>query len=1072
MSTARILVVEDEAIVARDISMQLARAGYERVGVTARGEDAITLVGELKPDLVLMDIVLAGEMDGIVAATRIRELYTTPVVFITAFADSAVLHRAQAAEAFGYIVKPFEERELQPAIEIALHKHRTEAALRRSEARFRRLFNGVRDAVLLADAETGRILEANDEACRLFGRTRESLVGCHQSELHPRDKADTYRRFFDEHVRGSTAILTDAEIVAAEGRLVPVEINGGLVELGGRSAILGVFRDISARRAAEQAVRDRQARLDAIFRAAPAGIGVVISRVITEVNDHVTRLTGYTREELIGQSTRMLYPSEEEFERVGTKKYGLIREQGTGTLETRWRGKDGRIIDILMSSTPINPGDIGAGVTFTVVDITESRRNKAELAQRNRMLEGLQRISRCMLDSTADADVFMQIADEVAAMLDVHVAAVMLHDPATRTLRLTGLHGIDLPENAPREIPVGNTLSGRVLERGEPVVETNAPGANPTLSPALQPLEAGAYAGVPLVVSGRMAGVLAIAHDGPCPADTLDIARLTAIAAHIASMVERREARAAQLRSETELLAIYDHAPVIICLLDEQARIVRANQMAARFAGREAGELNGAPGGDFISCLSDLDDSRGCGYGPSCATCPLRTTILDTLRTGTPHAQVEITRSVPQPEGARDIHMLLSTARLELDGRRRILVVLDDITDTRRLNEQLMRAQRMESIGTLASGIAHDLNNVLAPIVMSLGMLSESVRDPSGREMIELMQLAANRGADIVRQVLTFARGLGGERVEIQPRHMVQEIARIARETFPRSIEINCDFDRDLATMTGDPTQIQQVLMNLCLNARDAMPRGGQLMIHVANTDEVPSDALPPARNDTGRYVVFTVRDTGSGMTPAVRERIFDPFFTTKPVGKGTGLGLAVTLGIVERHGGSITVASEPGAGTTFQVYMPAASAGEGEEQQPHTEPEIPRGRGETILVVDDEPSVRTVMAGILTKAGFAPLVARDGGEALLRLAECGGAVSLLITDLMMPGMDGLELIPRMRQARAGIPIIAMTGLGDDDVRNSARALGVDRILAKPFSNAALLWSVHELLQSQPAPRT
>lgn len=1072
MSKIRILIVDEEADSARGIACHLERTGYACVGTAARGADAIELAERLRPDLVLMDVELAGPLDGVAAATQIRERLQIPVVFMASAADQDILERARRAEPFGYVVKSFEQRELQPAIEIALHKHRTEAALRRSEERFRRLFHGVRDAVLLADAGTGRIIEANAEAGRLFGCPREALVGRHQSELHPVEKRDMYRSIFKEYVAGSTALLTDAEILMADGRVVPVEINAGLVDLDDRPAVLGAFRDISARRAAEQSARDRQARLDAISRAAPAGIGVVIDRVMTEVNDHVSRMTGYAREELLGQSTRMLYPSDEEFEAVGMRKYGLIRDQGTGTLETRWRCRDGRTIDILMSSTPIVPGDLGSGVTFAAVDITESRRTKAELAQRNRVLEGLQRISGHLLEAGADADVFTPIADEVAAMLDVRYAAVMLHDAPRHLLRIVGLHGFELPAAAPREIPVHGTLSGRVLELGAPVVQAGTDARISMEVPALHTLEARAYAGVPLAVSGRVAGVLAIAHDHVRPAEALQVERLGSIAVHIAGMLERREARAAQLRSETELLAIYDHAPVIVCLLDEQARIIRANQMAARFAGLEPGQLNGAPGGEFISCLGSLENPEGCGFGPRCSSCTMRTTILDTLRTGEPHAQVEVTRTVAHPEGGREIHLLLSTARLDLDGRRRLLVVLDDITETQRLGEQLMRAQRMESIGTLASGIAHDLNNVLAPIVMSLGMLTDMVRDPAAQEMIATMQLAANRGADIVRQVLTFARGLGGERVQIQPRHMVQEIARIARETFPRSIDVHCDFARDLATILGDPTQVQQVLMNLCVNARDAMPRGGQLFIHAANTEIVPEDAMPRPRESGGQFVVFTVRDTGIGMTPAVRERIFDPFFTTKAVGQGTGLGLAVTLGIVERHGGAISLTSEPGAGTTFQVFMPAAQAGDEGEQQPRPEARLPRGRGETILVVDDEPSVRTAMAGMLTKAGFAPVVARDGGEALLRLAECHGPVSLLVTDLMMPGMDGLELIPRIRQARPGIPIIAMTGLGDDDVRTSARALGVDRILAKPFSNAALLWTVSELIESQPAPRT
>ena len=719
MSKTRILVVEDEAIIARDISLQLARTGYERAAVTARGEEAIELAGRLRPDLVLMDIQLAGNMDGIDAATQIRKQFHIPVVFLTAFADETVLQRARQAEPFGYIVKPFEERELQPTIEIALHKHRTEAVLRRGEERFRRLFNGVRDALLLADAETGRVLECNDEACRLFGRAHHALVGMHQTELHPPEKAELYRHHFSVHASADGGLIGEAEILTADGRIIPVEINAGLVEMADRPAVLGVFRDVSGHRAAERAIRDRQARLDAIFRAVPAGIGVVVGTTITELNDHVSRLTGYSRDELLAQPVRLLSASDEPDATLGRAIDEALRSRSTVTLETRWRCKDGRLIDILASFTPTLPDDPSAGVTFSAVDITESKRIKAELARRNRILEGMQRISQIMLSSTSDAEAFQRLAREIAAMLEVRFAAILLHEPGARVMQVAGLHGLPDPDRVPRELPVRHTLAGLVLERGTAVIENDVRSLMGDLDPSVRPSDLKVFAGVPLIASGKVSGVLAVAHDQAPPLDSFLVDQLTSVGSQVASLIERRESRAARLRTETELLAIYDHAPVIICLLDEKANIIRVNQSAARFAGRNPSDLNGASAGEFLSCLGSLDDSRGCGCGPQCATCQLRLTILDTLKTGVSHAQVEIQRSVPHGNGSRPLNMLLSTARIELDGRLRILVVLEDITENRRLTEQLMRAQRMESIGTLASGIAHDLNNVLAPIVTS-----------------------------------------------------------------------------------------------------------------------------------------------------------------------------------------------------------------------------------------------------------------------------------------------------------------------------------------------------------------
>ncbi|MBI3191642.1 MAG: response regulator [Pedosphaera parvula] len=377
----------------------------------------------------------------------------------------------------------------------------------------------------------------------------------------------------------------------------------------------------------------------------------------------------------------------------------------------------------------------------------------------------------------------------------------------------------------------------------------------------------------------------------------------------------------------------------------------------------------------------------------------------------------------------------------------------------------------MESTGTLASGIAHDLNNVLAPIVMCLSMLRDTTTDGELIELIDTMQTAARRGADIVRQVLTFARGLGGDRVEIQPKHVIQETARIAHETFPRSIDVTCDFGRELQTFLGDPTQIQQVLMNLCVNARDAMPNGGKLHIRADNTSRVPSDALPaPKERDLG-IVVISVTDTGSGMPPEVKDRIFDPFFTTKPIGKGTGLGLAVSIGIIERHGGCMHVESAPDAGTTFRVFLPAATGGPTAGSSARIDETLPHGRGETILVVDDEPSVRTIISGMLERSGYLPIVARDGAEALDRLNDLGDAVRMLITDLMMPGMDGLELIRSVRTTWPGLPIIAMSGLGEDDIRATAEDAGADRVLSKPFTNHTLLRAASDTMNPTTSPR-
>jgi two-component system cell cycle sensor histidine kinase/response regulator CckA len=394
---------------------------------------------------------------------------------------------------------------------------------------------------------------------------------------------------------------------------------------------------------------------------------------------------------------------------------------------------------------------------------------------------------------------------------------------------------------------------------------------------------------------------------------------------------------------------------------------------------------------------------------------------------------------------------------------RAILVVNTDITEKKKLEAQLLRAQRLESIGTLASGLAHDLNNVLAPILMTVSFLKESVTDETSAGMIQTLETCARRGAHIVRQVLTFARGVEGVRVLLQPRHLVEEIERIARETFPRSLQIQTNVCKQPWLITGDATQIQQVLMNLWVNARDAMPEGGTLSARVENVtvDEAEVQSHPKAK--PGPYVVISVVDTGTGIAPELMDKIFDPFFTTKPIGQGTGLGLPTVLGIVESHGGFLHVDSEIGKGTVFKIYLPAASA-EKEDSHDTEFRSLPRGNGEIVLIVDDEPAIRDIASRILAAHGYRPLTACEGNEALVLFGQNRDKVKAVVSDLMMPRMDGPTTIRALREMKPDIKTIMITGLGEDARVAEAKAAGSDFVLSKPFTAEQLLVALKQLL--------
>jgi PAS domain S-box-containing protein len=390
------------------------------------------------------------------------------------------------------------------------------------------------------------------------------------------------------------------------------------------------------------------------------------------------------------------------------------------------------------------------------------------------------------------------------------------------------------------------------------------------------------------------------------------------------------------------------------------------------------------------------------------------------------------------------------------------LVINIDMTAQKNLEARLVRAQRMESIGTLASGVAHDLNNILTPILMSVPVLRLDLTAEQREEIVSTIELSAGRGVQIVKQVLTFGRGVEGEKYPLQVNSVIREVVKIIRETFPKNIEIQSVLDPDLWPVLGDATQIHQVLLNLCVNARDAMPEGGEMRLRSNNLDVDPSYAsmLPEAL--PGPHVVVEVSDTGSGITPEVVERIFDPFFTTKGLGKGSGLGLSTVLGIVKSHGGFIQVSTEVGKGTTFQVYLPASPDQETPADTARTD--IPMGHGEFVLVVDDEASVRDAARIALETAGYRVLLASDGTDALAVFATNADNVAITLTDLMMPFMDGVALTRVLRVLKPDLPIIASSGLGEKVQLADLKAMNVQAILHKPYGAGTLLRAIDEAL--------
>lgn len=394
----------------------------------------------------------------------------------------------------------------------------------------------------------------------------------------------------------------------------------------------------------------------------------------------------------------------------------------------------------------------------------------------------------------------------------------------------------------------------------------------------------------------------------------------------------------------------------------------------------------------------------------------------------------------------------------------RIVGGMQDLTESRRLESQYLRAQRMESIGTLAGGIAHDLNNVLTPIMMSIELLEPDPScDPERAALLDSIRISCHRGAALVRQVLSFARGLEGRRTPVSPRHLIAELQGLLAGTFPRNIETIVRVADDVWEVSGDPTQLQQVLLNLAVNARDAMPHGGTLTLTAANIVLDSQYAGTSHTASSGNHVVFQVSDTGQGIPLEIRERIFDPFFTTKEPGRGTGLGLATVHAVVKSHAGSVTVESELGHGTTFTIYLPAAPVPHVAHLAVDPATAIPRGKGELVLVVDDEAAIRHITQRTLEAHGYRVLTACDGAEAVALYAQQGPAIAVVLTDMMMPVMDGPAAIHALRRLNPAVRVISVSGLESVDHAAAAGAPARD-FLSKPYTARTLCVRLREVL--------
>ncbi len=887
-----------------------------------------------------------------------------------------------------------------------------EQALRASEQLFANAFERAPIGIALV-SPAGDFIRVNRSLCNMVGHAATDLLGTgFQDMIHPDDRQTGVAELLELLDGEENSYQMEKRCLHREGGEVWASMSVSLVRDDGGAPLhlIAQIQDIHEKKRAELEIRRTSELLRAVTEGTPDAVFVKdLDGRYQLFNKAAARFVGRSVDEVIGKMDSAIFS-----------------RQDTELLQKRMR-------EVIESGEPVTSEDVitSAGVRRTFLAMKAPYRDGAgEIVGIIGISRDISDYKRAQESARASEERFRSASLHLKNILDSSLDVICSFDAAGRFLQV----------NAPCEALFGYTpeelLGTCYIEKvlAEDVARTHQEAA--------------------AVMAGRVTRSFEnriVRKDGRVThvqwsARWSDVERTTYCVAR--DMSETRK-DAARILEQASLL---DKATDAIFVRDLDNRITYWNKSAERLYGWTAEEVLGQ---SVFLLLHREEDAE--------AYMQASKSLLTTGEFSGEWYKVD-------KEGKQ----LAIAARWTLvcDDRlqpKSILSINTDITERRNLERQFLRAQRMESIGTLAGGIAHDLNNVLAPIMMSIDLLKMRENDPMRLSILSTIESSAKRGAEMVRQVLTFARGMEGLQLEVRVPALLKEIEKIANETFLKNIQVNGLIPDGLWTVQGDVTQLHQVLLNLCVNARDAMPDGGTLTLSARNLVLDEQYAGMDVEAKLGPHVVIQVEDNGDGMAPQVIDRIFEPFFTTKEPGKGTGLGLSTSLAIVKSHGGFVRVYSKPGQGTKFQVYLPALPAAAPEEEilMP---PVMPHGNGELILIVDDEAPVREITRQTLESFGYQVMVAEDGVEAVAIYAREKNRIAVVLTDMMMPLMDGPAAIRVLLNLNPQVRIIAVSGLDSNKRIVGSGTSGVRHFLSKPFNAEALLNALKIVLSEESHP--
>jgi len=930
---------------------------------------------------------------------------------------------------------------LGTAIDITDRKRANEDLLLQ-KALLEQLFDCAPEGIVV-QSNDGRLLRANVEFCRMFGYDPSEVLGRTLDELISSGEERAEANALSRHVATGGSFNVESVRRRKDGSLIDVSILGTPIQVeGGQVGVYVIYRDITKRKRAEQALVESEAKFRAVADTAASAIYIHTGEKFLYVNRATEAISGYPREELmrmspfdiVDPSFRPLLRSRAGARYEGKKvpsryEFKIITKAG----EERW---------LDFSASVIQFGGQRA-VLAVAFDITQ--RKRAEHLQ-----SALYRIADCATSANDPNDLYRTIHGIVSELVYARNFYIALYDEQKNLLNFPYfVDEVDPVGPAPR--PPARGLTEYVLRTGQPLLAT--PEMFESLVTANEVQLFGApsidWLGVPLKAGDRTFGVVVVqSYNEAFRYGATEREILTFVSQHVASAIEHRTDQEALRRSEARYRSLFERAAYGIFRSTLDGTIADANPAMARMLGYDTPAeiigLNG-PRDIYVDAAERervVREYQKCGRGDNFETRWKR-------RDGK-NISVKLSgRAALNSEG-------------EVDGYE---VIVEDVTERRALEDQLRHAQKMDAVGRLAGGVAHDFNNLLTVIKgYSELLLCQLVEADPMRAQVDEIRKAADRAATLTRQLLAFSRRQVLAPKVLDLNSVVVNMEKLLRRLLGEDVELLCSLSPELGHVKADPGQVEQVIMNLAVNARDAMPKGGRVAIETANLDLTDDWNREHAVVKAGRYVVLTVSDDGVGMTEDVRSRVFEPFFTTKE--RGTGLGLSTVYGIVKQSGGYVWVYSEAGRGSTFKVYLPRVDEAPESAQVSHGDLSLHRGT-ETILLVEDEDGVRTLVREMLQRHGYEVLETRNAGEALLACERHNGEIHLLLTDVVLTQISGSELALRLSRVKPDMRVLYMSGYTEDAiVRHGVLNPGI-AFLQKPFTAEALAAKVRGILDEQ-----